>query len=215
MNARTSLTDTTDPDPAKPRPKRLKRFGIWCIATCTLLSVVALVAVLSLLGTRIAAPEWVREHITTKINTDLNGLSIDVQDVSILLQDNWVPEIAMQRVMIADDIGTPLVQLSHVQGTADLGELLRGQMRPGAIGISGVQILVRRAADGQINFQLGNAGGALPQASSPAALVAQIDATLARPHFASLDRVSVDNLTVRYEDARAGQAWNVDRKSVV
>ncbi|MEL7397177.1 MAG: DUF3971 domain-containing protein [Pseudomonadota bacterium] len=210
MNARKSLTDMTDLDPAKPRRKRLKTLGIRFVATCVLLSAVAVIAVLSLVGTRLAAPDWVRSHLTTKINADLSGLSLDVAEVSILLQDNWVPEISMQGVVIADDIGTPLIKLSDVQGTADLSELLRGRMRPGSIRVSGVQILVRRAADGQINLQLGSTGGALQRATTPAAIVEQIDTTFMRPHFASLDRFSVDNLTLRYEDARAGQAWNVD-----
>ena len=122
MNARKSLTDMTDLDPAKPRRKRLKTLGIRFVATCVLLSAVAVIAVLSLVGTRLAAPDWVRSHLTTKINADLSGLSLDVAEVSILLQDNWVPEISMQSVVIADDIGTPLVKLSDVQGTADLSE---------------------------------------------------------------------------------------------
>lgn len=210
MNARKTLSDMSEQTPAKPRRSGVKKFCLWFGATSAILCVAAFVAVLSLVGTRIAVPDWAQVKVTEKINADLTGLSLGFGGLSILLQDNWVPELEMYNVVVTDDIGTPLVQLSDVQGTADLGQLLRGQVRPGAIRISGVQVLVRRAADGAINLQLGNAGGAMQQAATPAAIVEQIDALVARPHFATLRQVSVDNLTLRFEDARAGQAWNVD-----
>ncbi|MEL6648831.1 MAG: hypothetical protein AAFQ05_14290, partial [Pseudomonadota bacterium] len=196
--------------PAKPRRSGIKKFCIWFTATTVILCGAAVIAVLSLVGTRIAVPDWAQHKVVEKINADLSGLSLGFAGLSILLQDNWVPRLEMQNVVVSDDIGTPLVQLSDVQGTADLGQLLRGQMRPGSIHVSGVQVLVRRGADGAINLQLGNTGGSLQQAATPAALVQQIDALVTRPHFATLSQISVDNLTLRFEDARAGQAWNVD-----
>lgn len=195
--------------PKTPR-KRLKKFSIWFCASTTVFVLLGVIGVLSLVGTKIAMPDWVRAQVLDKINADLDDLSVNFGKVSILLQDNWVPELAAQNVVFTDDAGTPLVQLADVQGTADLGQLVQGKVRPGTIRVSGVQILARRNADGEVNLQLGNTDGTMQQSAAPATIIDQIDALVERPHFSFLTQVSVENINLRYEDARAGQAWNVD-----
>lgn len=193
-----------------PKRKRLKKAGIWTAGSLLVLCCVAFIGVMAMLGTRISMPDWVRVQVSDRINADLDGLSLGFGELSFKLQDNWMPELEMQNVVIADDTGAPLIQLSDVQGTAGLQQLLRGKMRPGSVRFSGVQVFMRRAVNGDINFQLGNARGAVQEAAGPAALIRQIDSFIARPHFSSLEQVIAENVTLRFEDARAGQAWNVD-----
>jgi hypothetical protein len=209
-NARNPTTKMSDEKSAKPPRKRLRKAGIWSGALLVAAVCACAVAVFSLLGTRVTAPDWVKTRVEDKINSDVAGMSLSFGDLSMVLQADWVPRLVMQNVVIEDGVGTPLVQLSDVQGTVSLGAMLRGEMRPGSIGVTGVRLLVRRDADGAINMQLGNAGGEMQEAQSLADMIDKVDEVLQRPHFASLRSFSANNLALRYEDARAGQAWNVD-----
>lgn len=210
MTTRKFLTEMPEQTPDTPPRTRLKKAGLWFVATTVVLCCAAVIAVMSLIGTRVAVPDWVRAHVAEKINADLDGLTLAFGDMSILLQDNWIPEMAMRNVVITDDSGAPLIQLSNVQGTSALSGLLRGKIRPGSIRVSGAQVVVRRSADGMLNVEMGDAGGTVRDATTAVDLIEQIDDIAARPHFASLTSVVAENLTLRYEDARAGQAWNVD-----
>ncbi|MEO0371673.1 MAG: hypothetical protein AAF231_09485, partial [Pseudomonadota bacterium] len=186
----------------------MKRLGLWLTGTIVVLACAVAVGLMSLVGTRIALPEWARVQISDKINSDIDGMSLAFGDLSILVEDNWMPQLSMQNVVLSDAGGTPLVQLSDVQTTTGLGGIWEGELRPSSIRLSGVQLLVRRAADGQINFQLGGSGQ--QQTAGLDGLIDWMDRFATRDRYALLSRVSAENLTLRYEDARAGQAWNVD-----
>ncbi len=194
----------------KPPRRRLLKAGLWCGMVLLVLIIGAGVAVMSMIGTRVAAPEWLRNQVTERVNTADTGVSLGFGDLSMVLQDDWVPKVALQNLVVRDAEGAPLVQLANVQGTLALGPLLRGELRPGSINVSGMRLLVRRSAEGDIDLQLGDESGDVQQTTDPASLVDQIDAFLQRPDFAALRNVTADNLTLRYEDARARQAWNVD-----
>ncbi len=168
------------------------------------------IAVLSLLGTRVSAPDWLRARIMQAINERLPGITLGFQDISVVLRDDWVPRLALGAVTIRDARGVPLAQLSELRCTAALGPLLRGNLQPGTISLSGARMTLRRAADGRVNLQLGERQAAVQEAETVTALLERVETFLARPAFADLERISADNLTLRYEDARQNRAWTVD-----
>ncbi len=188
----------------------MHKAGLWAGGILLVLMVLVGAGLMSLIGTRIVAPDWVRATVAEKINDDVSGLSLAFGELSVILERNWVPRLVMQNVVVSDGYGTPLMQLSDVQGTAALGPLLRGDMRPGSIQVSGVRVLVRRSVQGLIDLQLGDMGGGLEDAASLTTMINDVDVLLQRPQFAFLEEVRADNLSLRYEDARAGQAWSVD-----
>ncbi|MEM7731409.1 MAG: hypothetical protein AAF280_01330 [Pseudomonadota bacterium] len=196
----------------KPRKSRLKRAAIWVTGSTMVLCVLAVIGLMSLVGNRIALPEWARAQISERINGDIDGMALAFGDLSILVEDDWMPQLAMQNVVISDAVGTPLVQLSDVQTTTGLGGIWEGELRPSTIRLAGIQLLVRRDADGQINFQLGGSGGTASdgRAAGIDGFIDWMDRFASRDRYAQLSRVSVENLAIRYEDARSGQAWNVD-----
>ncbi|MEM6586967.1 MAG: DUF3971 domain-containing protein [Pseudomonadota bacterium] len=203
------MTQTPEQTAPKPRKSRLKRAALWLTAVPVVLCIVAAIGLMALVGTRIALPEWARAQISEKINADIDGMSLAFGDLSILVEDDWMPQLAMQNVVISDEGGTPLVQLSDVQTTTGLGGIWEGELRPSTIRLAGVQLLVRRDANGKINFELGGSGGDGRSAGLDG-FIDWMDRFATRDRYALLSRVSAENLTIRYEDARAGQAWNVD-----
>ena len=200
----------TDEKQERPRGRRLKKAGLWSGGLMIALAAASVVATLSLLGTRISAPDWLRERITEKINSDVQGLSIGFADVSVVLENDWVPRLALNRVTIRDEAGTPIAQLSDVQSAVALGPLLKGQLQPGRISLTGARVTLRRAADGAVGVSVGDTAGPVEEAETVTALIKQADTFFQRPHFSALTEVSAENLTLRFEDARAGKAWTVD-----
>lgn len=194
----------------KPRGKRLKRAGLWSVGVIFALTAAAAIALVSVIGARLSAPDWLRARITESINADLQGVSLRFGDVAVVLQDDMVPRLWLRDVTVRNTAGTPLAKLSDVQSAVALRPLLRGDLQPGYIRLSGAQLILRRAQDGAVDLSVGDAAAPVEQAGNLAQLIGQLDALLQSAQFAALDEVEADNLTLRYEDARAGRAWTVD-----
>ena len=205
---RDSHTETAGPP--RPRPRRLRRFVIGCAAGLTALVLAAAIALVALVGTRLSAPGWLRTRIADHVNDGLGGARVEFDDVSVLLQDDWVPRLALRGARIFDAAGRSLLNFSELQATVAPGPLLRGELRPGTIRLSGARLTLRRGADGALALSLGERDDAVHQAPTLAGLAAQVEGFFRQPELAALRRVSADNLTLRYEDARADKAWTVD-----
>ena len=204
------MTDQTPKHPRGPRGRRLRKAGLWSGGLILALAVALVIGVLAVIGTRVTAPDWLRDRITARINSDIDGVSLGFGDMSFVLQNDWVPRLALHQVVIRDQVGTPLAQLSDVQSAVALGPLLRGELRPGSIRLSGARVTLRRAADGVVGVSVGDAAPAVEEAETFAALVERVDTFLQRPHYSALTEVTANNLTLRFEDARVGKAWTVD-----
>lgn len=203
-----------------PRPRRRRRAArvcLWGGGLLVALSVALALAVVAaaLGGARFTAPDWLRERIAARINSDTAGYAIGFDELSFVVEDDFVPMLALRRVVIRDDAGTPLVRLSDLRGALAPGPLLRGELRPGRIALSGARVTLRRAAGGAVGLSLGETADAVEEAETVAALIGQADALLQRSHFATLETVLADNLTLRFEDARVGKAWTVDGGRIV
>lgn len=192
------------------RKSLARRVGGWALG---LIVVVVLAAGLLLnfaVGRDIAAPDWLRAKITERINADLTGLSVRFGDMAILVDTDWVPRLSLRDVVLSDAAGTALASLSQAHSEVAFGPLLRGKVQPAAVTLSGARLTLRRSKDGAMGVAMGAASPAVQNAPNMAALVGQMDAVLERPHFAALRKIAANNLTIRYEDARAGRAWSVD-----
>ena len=205
------MTDTDETKLAKrPRGRWLRRLAIGC-ATCVLVLGLGLaVTLVALVGTTLSAPDWLRARITEKINAGLGGLALEFRDVSVVVQEDWVPRLALRDARLMDGSGAALLGLSELQVTVAPGPLLQGKVQPGTIRLSGARLTLRRGADGVIDLSLGDEDRLVRQAPTLAALIAQVDRLFQRPQFAALERLRADNLSLRFEDARAGRAWSVD-----
>ncbi|QGX98712.1 hypothetical protein EI983_10700 [Roseovarius faecimaris] len=197
-------------DAAKPRRGWLRRCALWLGVPLVVLALVGAVGLFSILGKPVSAPGWLRDEVSTRINSGLTGPQLRFGDVAFVLERDWVPRLVMRNLMISDARGERLAILSDVDGTVALRPLLRGEIRPATIRLSGATLRLRRSEDGNIGLALGDSPETVEDAPSLAGLIQEVDRFLLRPDFAALKRVEAENLTVQYEDARARRNWTVD-----
>lgn len=202
------MHDAQDGRPTRHTGRRLRRlaFGVACVVAL----LAAGMAFVSVAGFQVRAPDYLRDRIAARINDDIAGFELDVGAMSLALRGDWRPTLRLREVNIRRPDGAVLARLSDVTSRVALVPLLRGRVQPAAVRLSGARVKLLRAADGGVNVSVGETGPALGEAANFGALAARADDLLTQPHFARLDRVEAGNLTLRYEDARAGRAWTVD-----
>lgn len=205
-----------DPSSSDRNGSPFFRFCAWSLSGLVIVGLVLALVLAVLSTTRISAPDWMRDRISQEINARLQTASIEVGDVTVGL-DRMVPRLGLRHVEMRDGAGEQLLQLGDVQVDFGLNALLRGDVAPASVAVSGVQLRVRR-------FETGSVGLSLETAETGAAPVAEyrgvrlgihdatveMDAWLNHPQLRGLNEVLVDNVTLRYEDERAGQVWTAD-----
>ncbi len=199
-------------DNAQTKPKSRRRWGAgrWMLFVLALVSFTGGAVLISATGTRFTAPDWLRAKVTERINRDIHGFSVAFGEVSLVVSHDWVPRLSLQDVTLRDAAGLRLANLSNVRSAVALGPLLRGNLQPASIHLSGARVTLRRSASGGVRLSVGGTAPPVEEAETFVALADRLEEFLQRPHFADLRRVEASNLTLRYEDARAGRAWTVD-----
>ena len=200
----------TDKKDQKRRGRRYWIAGLWSGGVLALAVLALAVAVLASLNTRMAAPEWLRAEVSERINAQLTDVTLDFGEVAAILEDGFAPRLFLRDVTVRGPDGAELANLSDVQAAVQLAPLARGEIRARAIRLSGAQVLVRRSASGAVGLSVGANAPTVRQAANIASLIGEVDTLLQRPAFAALDRIEAENLTLRYEDARADRAWTAD-----
>ena len=203
------MSDVTEQRTARRR-RRARRAGLWSLLGVVVLAAAAVVYGMSLLGTQVRAPDWLRDKIVQQVNRADGGYQVSFGEVSIIMSRDWVPRLMLRDVQVSRRDGEPLITLSDIQGTVALRPLMNGELHPASVYLSGAQVLLRRASDGTVDLTVGESGSTVDRAPGMVALIEELDRFLLRSQFAELDRAEADNLTIRYEDARAGRAWTVD-----
>lgn len=200
----------SEPQQSRARGSRARQAALWSILTLAVLAVAVAVALSMATGRDYAAPGWLKERITRAINADIEGLSVGFGGMGLRIEEDWTPQLRLSDVTLRDAGGVVLASLSDVRSVVALRPLLRGDLQPAEIGVSGARVILRRSADGRVGLSVGDAAPQLEEAANMAELAGQLDALLERPHFATLRRLEAENLTLRYEDARAERAWSAD-----
>ena len=202
-------------DRRKARARRGLRGAVLrsVLGTLTVLAlVVGLVAGLLLwsVGRPIAAPDWMRDRIEARVAEALPGMEIAFSDLVLTVDESWTPRIRLRDVALREVGGPPMMTLGDLEAGVSGEALLRGQLQPGRVILSGARLTLRRMADGTFDLAFGDALPPVEQAPNPAALLEGLDRLLNQPRFAELTVIDADNLGLRYEDARTGRAWQVD-----
>jgi hypothetical protein len=219
---RTRMSDTLTETPSETakdtkaeadnrRKKPLRRkVGLVTLVVMAVLVVVLAVAAFAVIGRPLVAPDWLKTRIETQVNEQLRGAQIRLGEVSLVVEDMWLPRVQLHDVDVADAEGRHLIRLSDVEGTLALTPLFTGQVQPARIWLTGAQLVLRRDMTGQVGVSFDDTAPATRQAAGFVQLVEQLDNALVTPALADLKSFSADGLTIRYEDARAKQAWTVD-----
>ena len=165
---------------------------------------------MSLRGAQITAPDWLRTRIIERINQGSDRFSIKIGDVAVIIEKDFLPRLLLRNVALNDTNGNSILQLSDVETSVALQPLLRGQIQPTSILLSGAGVTLRRLENGRVTLVFNDLPSLAEGAVDYAALVRGGDGVLMRPQFADLNDVSIENLTVRYDDLRISRAWTVD-----
>lgn len=165
---------------------------------------------MSLRGSQITAPDWLRTRIIERINQGSDRFSINIGDVAVIIEKDFLPRLLLRNVALNDTSGNSILQLSDVETSVALQPLLRGQIQPTSILLSGAGVTLRRLKNGRVTLVFNDMPSLADGAVDYAALVREVDGFLMRPQFADLNDVTIENLTVRYDDLRISRAWTVD-----
>ncbi|WP_137701935.1 hypothetical protein [Marimonas lutisalis] len=208
QDQQTETPETAQQDTA-PRRRR-GRVGLIALLTLAALALLVALAGFAMIGRPVALPDWAEERIESQVNRQLGGAALDFGQVSVVVENGWQPRIRLRDVDFRDAQGRHVLTLSDVEGTVALRPLLSGEVQPSRVWLSGMQLVLRRDASGQVGLSLGDAPRVSREAASLAGLIEEIDRYLVLPQLAQFEGLSAESLTLRYEDARAGRAWTVD-----
>lgn len=210
----------TRPDtqaPSEP-PRRVRgrahKVGRWTLAIMVVVTLTLGGAVLAIIGQNLAAPDWLRTRIETRIERSLGGMQIEFGDVSFVIHKGWRPRVRLRDVRLRDSSGQPVAHLAEAQAALAMRPLLRGQLQPKKIVLTGAIATLRRDRDGKVALLVGGGSAPVNQAPGLPQLIEQWDRLFQRPQLAALVSVEVEALSLLYEDAQKGRAWTLDGGSI-
>ncbi|MHA6262155.1 hypothetical protein ACXYMO_03050 [Arenibacterium sp. CAU 1754] len=198
-------------EPEQERPPR--RRGRWRRATVfTLAVLICGVAgtIYFLIGQTIRAPDWLRDRIETRIERELGDFRIDFADVQFVLRKGWRPRVRLRGVSLLQLDGHPLVELSNIEASLAMRPLLKGQVQPKRISLSGAFATLRRDAEGNLSLLFGDNASPFNSAANLPQLIERSDQILTSPQFSALTDIDIDSLNLRFEDMRQNRAWTLD-----
>lgn len=199
----------------KVKPRTRKRLIVISMLTAasSFLLVLAVIALLAVMGRSVDLPGWAVEQVESRVNTELNGAQIDVAGVSIgLLDDELRPTIELQGVRLRDQNEAPLMALPSLQVKLDTSELLQGRVALETLDISAAQIDLTRDASGAFALAFGTElGENTIQASSVAEVLTLIDDAFETRAMRELEQVTVGGVRLVLNDQRAGRSLEVDQ----
>lgn len=195
----------------KPHRRRWRSIHlVWAGFWLSLVAALASFGAVAMLGKSIEAPQWLRDQIETRVEAALGDVDLRFDALELVVNRGWRPRARMRNVVLADPTGSPIVTLSDLETSLAMRPLLGGEIRVRQIALNGVFATLRRAQDGTVSLSLGSQMAQVGQAPSIAQLIKTVDGVLQRPQLAALTEISLDALTLSYEDAVSGQAFTMD-----
>jgi hypothetical protein len=178
----------------------------------TLIPVICLaLAPLLMIGQEITAPTWLKTRVEAQAARVLNGGAITFGSITVEVGRDLHPVIRMTRTEMRDASGVVLARVPVMEvAVSPRGILLRREVLPQRITLTGAQVALRRAADGSVAIAFEASAPAAGRADNLPALIETIDQSFAAPALAALESVRAEGLIVNYEDLRAARAWTVD-----
>lgn len=201
---------------------------LWSAVTGMVAMAIAILIVLITVAPDIPVPDQMRRDIQTRIDAALGeraGLKFD--DIVLVLNRGWRPRVRLENVVLLQPDGQELARLSDVEASFSVSHLIRGELRPKTVLLTGAFATLQRGKDGSVSLRLGDSppaslqpdgqGGAqmAAQADAMPALMERVRTLLKMPVARSLRQVEINALTLRYEDLQEGRAWTVDSGRVL
>ncbi|MCJ8332822.1 MAG: DUF3971 domain-containing protein [Epibacterium sp.] len=210
---RPSIKDSPN-RPQKQRSWRLGRCVARLFSFLILLGATLAATLLLLPDRRIEAPDWVRDTVERRLDQTLGGVKVEFGEMSAFLGSGWLPGVSVRDVTLRYPDGTSALQVADAQAVLSLWPLLKGQVRPKAISLSGLFASLERSEDGAVALRFGEGNANVRRAASFAVLMEQWDQYLTLPVLSALTQIETNALTLRLEDLRLGREWTLDGGAV-
>ncbi|MGR3712238.1 MAG: hypothetical protein ACU0A6_03835 [Shimia sp.] len=171
-------------------------------------------------GGPVVFPDWARERIERALDQQLTAMDVVLGDVSLVIEENWDPRLRITGLELLPEEGGSGIRFESVDMRLAGSPLLDRQFAPREVRASGVSLRILRRKDGSVNVTLGQGeagqggAGAFGADAAYATLGDQIEALMERPALRHLQRFEIEEVSLRYEDARKGRGWNVDGGSI-
>ncbi len=200
---------------SSPPPKRRKslwrRHRVGSLFVTLITTALLGAAVYLAIGRPVSAPDWLRAEIATRAGEALGKAVLRFDTLDVVLEDNAVPRVRMTNVRVVGNDGAEIAAFAELRAGVSVSDLLRGEVRPTDISISGIFAKLRRREDGSVvlsgGLDLSSPGR---QAATLPQLIEDIDEVLSRPELAAFRSADIQSLTLRVEDVRSDRAWTVD-----
>lgn len=203
--------DTPQEEPPR-RPRRGRKVGLWLIASVMALVGVVALALFMLTGRPITIPSWISNRAELLLAEQLPHLDISLGQLGLVIEDGFSPRLRAENLELRESNRSSAIQLDEVDISLSFDSLLKRQIAPKSIKISGVSLSLRRLNDGSFNLTLGEGGqnSAVDLRASLANLGGLMTEVLDQPLLHALQEVQIQGLNMRFEDIRAGQGWTID-----
>ncbi|MCW8843980.1 MAG: DUF3971 domain-containing protein [Rhodobacteraceae bacterium] len=158
-------------------------------------------------------PDWAAERVVEAVAREVPELDINVGEISIVLEDDWQPRIRAASVSLQDLETGAVVEVAEIDSTFSIEALSEGRLAPSELYVSGIFLNMRRLSDGTVSIALGESGQSvdpIDRRTSLAGLSRELKEGLSKPWLAQLSAASLQSVTLRYEDVRAGKGWTID-----
>ncbi|MBB5721740.1 hypothetical protein FHS72_001352 [Loktanella ponticola] len=173
--------------------------------------VLVMVGLVAILDRDISAPTWIKTRVEATAGDFLSGGALSFGEVTVNIGRDLHPRVTLHDTVLTDAAGTAVVRIPVVQGLmSPRGLVYQGDALMQDVQLSGVQINLRRNADGTVALAFQSGAADVGRAGSFVELLDQFDQAFEQPSLAALETISADGLIINYQDARAGKAWTVD-----
>ena len=199
--------------PRRHRKRSLwRRLGLGSLLFTLCLTVVLFALAYLVVGRPVTLPERYHARIEADVSARIPNADIRFRELQFVLRDGWQPRLRLQDLRFVAPDGAQIVAFAQVDAALEFEPLLRGQVVPSELWLTGVVAKITRDSDGGVALSGGtDVGGPLQEAANVTELIEQVDRLLmTRPELSRLKTAEIQALTLRVEDAAAGQAWTID-----
>lgn len=200
--------------PKPPVPNRWRKFVFWMRAWVLVAFfplVFAAAAGVMMIDREITAPSWVVNRIEARAAAIAPDVALEFGVMTLRIGRDLHPRVRLLNTTLTASDGTTVSRVPVVEGlVSPRGLILQQDILMQEVILTGAQINLRRAANGDLSFAFAGGAGDLRQAPSLPALLEQFDDLFERPALEALELVQANGLVLNFDDARAGRSWLVD-----
>ena len=156
-------------------------------------------------------PEILSDQIELRLARLNPDLDLDIEAINLQLEHGWRPAILLRNVDVTDAAtGQAIVTVETLGAALAIRPLIRGQVQPRRLWLSGAVGQIRRGPDGTAELSFGSSPALVSAAFGPELLMKEWERLFQLPQMAALRDVDVQNVSIQYTDQSRNWAATLD-----